>query len=197
MTDPSHDRARDRLIHLLRDYADAATEYNPTPPGTEAGNTILPGRWHFFKELDHWLRIMRICTCPERKHQRRNDTPFTHRASCTRPLHWHLNERYIRPHARTMLKPHTGKHLPPHTERATHHDRVLPRAQKQQVQAAPYAGTTMIARWHPTVDRKQVDRAIDWLLTHMYDADTTSINLPPDLIGSTAAPTKQREQVAA
>ncbi len=190
-----HDRARDRLRHLLRDYADAATEYNPTPPGTEAGNTILPGRWHFFKELDHWLRIMRTCTCPGP----RNHHPFRHKPSCTRPLHWQLNERYIRPHARTMLKPYTGKHLPPHSERATHHDRVLPRAQKQQVQAAPFAGTTMIARWHPTVSMTHVNHALDWLLERMHNGDTTSINLPPDLTGATPEPVKRttEERIAA
>ncbi len=177
--------ARDRLKHLLRDYADAADERDPNPPGPDAGNTILPGRWSHFEELDHWLRIMRTCTCtyPTTSH------PFKHKPACTRPMHWHLNERYIRPHARTMLKRWTGKHLPRHSERATHHHTVTARkGTKAPLAAAPYAGTTLIARWHPAVNMRQVELALDWLLEHMHAGDTTRINLPPDLRDATPDP---------
>lgn len=167
------DHARDRLKHLLRDYADAATEYDPTPPSPTAGNTILPGRWHYFKELDHWYRQL------------------------PQPMRWNLHERYIRPHARHNLKTFTGKHLPPHTERATHHHQVLPRRNKTQVVAAPYAGTTIIAKWHPAVDMRQVELALDWLLERMHGGDTTSINLPPDLRGATPDPTPRKQAIAA
>lgn len=187
----THLTARDRLTWLLRTIADAHDEYDPTPPAScphgygDPANCrkcirthILPGRWHYYHELDTWLRTMRTCTCPGRP----AGSPFAHKPTCTRPLHWHLNERYIRPHARTMLKTHHGKvtieksgrvrGLPPHTELAAPNLVVK-------------GDIVIVARWHPATSTRAIDAGLTWLLDRMHGGNTDRICLPPDLLDAT------------
>ena len=159
--------ARDRLKWLLKTYADASTEYNPQPPSDTAGNNILPGNWRYYQELDTWYRRM------------------------PQPQRTHLHQRYIHPHARPNLQRHTARitieksgrvrGLPPNTELANPFRVVT----NKPTGSSPFSGHIAIARWNTSVNTRLAEDAVDWLLTHMHQGDTSQICLPRDLTGAT------------
>jgi len=162
--------ARDRLKWLLKTYADAATEYNPQPPSDTAGNNILPGNWRYYQELDTWYRQL----------------PQPHRGE--------LFKRYIEPHARPNLQRHTARitihkngrvqGLPPNTELANPFRVVT----NKPTGTSPFSGHIAIARWNTTVNTQLAEQAVDWLLDHMHNGDSSQICLPRDLTGATPEP---------